>query len=114
MKPADLDQQVTIERATRTSDGRGGYTTVWAAVTTIGNNGVLFAHVKARSGSEAERAERLDATQVYDVTVWAHEVTDLRVTDRVSWEGTVMQIRAMPPAQRANFRTLTCQAGVAT
>ncbi len=58
---AMLREPVTFERLTRTSDGQGGYTEAWAAISGAPDR----AYVKAMSGSERWRSDRVEATSNY-------------------------------------------------
>ena len=53
-----LSEPISIERAAKASDGAGGYTEVWAAI----SGAPTRAHAKALSGSERWASQRIEAT----------------------------------------------------
>ena len=61
---SDLQTVVSFEREDRTSDGAGGYSRTWAAI----SGAVTRAHVKAMSGSERYDSDRVEASARYRVT----------------------------------------------
>jgi SPP1 family predicted phage head-tail adaptor len=60
-----LNEVVDIQRATRTSDGAGGFTTVWGTLA----GSPTRASVKALSGAERFASERVEATSKWRVVV---------------------------------------------
>ena len=60
-----LKTSVEIQRATRTSDGAGGWAVVWAVIPTAPSR----AFVKALSGSERWASERKEATTKWRAVV---------------------------------------------
>lgn len=102
-----LDQSVTIKRRTQTPDGQGGVTE------TVSDYDTPFAHVRMLSSSEAVAAERLEGKA--NVMVVLRGRSDLLLTDAISWNGTVMQIRGGLPAHpRAKWLELVCELGAAS
>lgn len=104
----ELDTQLTIQRATRTSDGGGGFTESWATLYTV------WARLEAMTGDEVLHADRVQAQQRYKVTVRAQEVPALRASDRVLWGTIALNIRSLPDPGRGLWRELICEAGVGT
>lgn len=102
----ELQEQITVQRAVRTSDGAGGFAQAWGTLYT------LWCKVEAQSGDELLRAERVQAQQRYKITVRANEAPDLRASDRVVWNGSPLNIRALPEVGRSLWRELICEAGV--
>jgi len=82
-----LREPVTFQRKTRTSDGAGGYTTGWAAI----SGAPTRAMVKAMSGRERWASERVEATANYRVVV--RYFADLNEVDRVLIRDRPCQIR---------------------
>lgn len=64
-KASMLRTAVEFQRETTTSDGMGGVTTSWAAISDSPNR----AHVKALSGSERYASDRVEATARLRVVV---------------------------------------------
>lgn len=81
-----LRHSISIERATKTPDGAGGTTVTWASI------GTVQALVKPVSGSERVFAQRIEANTSHLIyTRWR----DILPSDRVNFNGRVMQIRAI-------------------
>lgn len=74
---AMLREPVTFQRKTRTSNGAGGFTEVWATV----SGAPTMAYVKAVSGGERWASERVEARATHRVVVRYFE--DLTEVDRV-------------------------------
>lgn len=102
-----LDQQVQVERLSRTPDGQGGYAETWTVVYTP------FAQVTPTAGGEQVRGERVAAEAGYEVVIHAVDAPDLTEVDRLVWDGVRLNIRRAPPAQRSVWRYLDCDRGVA-
>lgn len=60
-----LREAVEFQRATKVSDGAGGYTEVWAAI----SGASTLAQVKALSGGERFASERIESTTKWRITV---------------------------------------------
>lgn len=60
-----LREPVTFQRATKESDGAGGYSEVWKPLAGASD----MAHVKALSGSERFASERVEASTSWRITV---------------------------------------------
>lgn len=104
-----FDQQITVERATRTSDGQGGAAVTWATVFT------LFAAVRDSGGSENSRdGDRIEATGRVLFTIQRIDAVGLLESDRVVWDGVTYNVEHITIASRALYRTLTCTRGKAT
>lgn len=63
MKAGDLRNRIAIRRATRTDNGKGGYTTSWSDVA------VVFAKVIGLTGREAVMDQVLQGIQVYRIHI---------------------------------------------
>lgn len=83
----DLREPVEFQRKTRTSDGAGGFTDAWAAI----SGAPTRAMVKAMSGRERYASDRLEASANYRiVTRYFDGLTEV---DRVEIRGRPGQIR---------------------
>lgn len=80
----DLIETVVIQRATRTADGRGGWTETWADQATV------YAKVRPLSGSEVWRFDRLNA--VASLMVVIRYRAGVLPSDRVLIRGTAHNI----------------------
>lgn len=76
-----LREVVTFQRKTRTSDGAGGFTTAWAAI----SGAPTRAMVKAMSGGERWASMRTEATATHRVVV--RYFADMVEGDRVLIRG---------------------------
>lgn len=65
MTPASLKTLITIERQTRTADGQGGWTEVWAADPVGG----VYARVQNMSGTKRYEADRTESTNLVNFFV---------------------------------------------
>jgi SPP1 family predicted phage head-tail adaptor len=65
MNAGMLREPITFQRATKVSDGAGGYTEAWAAI----SGAPTQAHVKALSGGERYASERIEAGTKWRITV---------------------------------------------
>jgi len=83
----ELDQRITFQRQTLTSDGQGGATKSWATLATV------WALARARSGTEVAKMARVEATALYLFVVRYR--ADLRESDRIVWGGVNFNIRAI-------------------
>lgn len=72
-----LTEPVEFQRATKTSDGAGGYVEAWTAL----DGSSALAHVKALSGGERYASERTEATSKWRVT--ARYFSGLLESDKV-------------------------------
>lgn len=87
---------IRVERATRTSDGAGGYTSAWATVTAAPKR----AHVKFKSGREYMASERVEASAGYAVTM--RYFAGLLEADRIVIDGRTHNIRAIDNVEFRN------------
>jgi SPP1 family predicted phage head-tail adaptor len=93
-----MDQEVAIQRMTRTSDGAGGYTETWATLSTV------WAHVGPKAGREHLADGRINASYVNVFTLYYQD--GLQEADRIVWGGENWNIRGI---RRAGGRELTMQ-----
>ena len=90
MSAGTLDQQITLQRFTRTPDGGGGFTEAWADFVT---DATPWANVKAKGGREGMTEGRTTATFVVVFTIYNRaDVTEL---DRIMWGGIAYNIRGI-------------------
>lgn len=99
MKCCDLNsgklrRQITIEREQRVSDGAGGSTITWSTVATP------RAFIKPMSGGERLQAMRLEATVTHRIFIRYR--SDLLTSDRINYNGRLMQIRALINLEERN------------
>jgi SPP1 family predicted phage head-tail adaptor len=109
MNAGMLREPITIERAARTSDGAGGFTVAWAAISGAPDR----AHVKALSGSERYAADRTEATTRWRITFRYFD--GLLESDRVIIRTRAYNIRFINNLElRDKWLTLDLDGGVAT
>jgi SPP1 family predicted phage head-tail adaptor len=63
MRIGDLTKRITLQRPTRTADGMGGYTVVWADVATV------FAAIWPTSAREALEADKPQMTTTHRIRI---------------------------------------------
>jgi SPP1 family predicted phage head-tail adaptor len=109
MSAGMLREPVTIQRATKVSDGAGGYTETWATLSGAPDR----AHVKALSGSERFASDRVEATTRWRITV--RYFAGLRDSDRVVIRSIAYNIRFINNLEmRDLWLVLDLDGGVAT
>ena len=104
-----LREPISIQRATKTSDGAGGYTETWAAVT----GSPARAGVKASGGAERWASERIEAVATWKFTIryWS----GLREEDRIVMRSTAYNITHIDNVEFADrWLIVTATKGVAT
>lgn len=108
--PPLLDQQLTIERITRTADAQGGYAETWETLYTP------FAELLSDgSGAESSRdGERIEATGRVVFRFYRIDAEGLLESDRVVWNGVTYNIDHISPVTHGLFRTMSCTRGKAT
>ena len=102
MSSTGLKQKlITIERAVRTPDGQGGFSTTWTPRCTV------WAHERPLMGREAIAAQQLSAVLS---SVWEiHYRTDVSVTDRIRFGTRVLEIAGvMDPEDARRELQLLC------
>jgi len=104
-----LRTPVTFQRKTRTSDGAGGFTEAWAAIT----GAPTRAQVKAKSGSERWLSERTEASAQFTVTV--RYFAGLLESDRIVSAGKAHNVRFINNVEQRNrWLVIDVTAGVAS
>jgi SPP1 family predicted phage head-tail adaptor len=81
-----LKHSITFQRATRTSDGSGGVTKVWATIAGAPTRG----NMKAASGGERFASARIEATYTHKLVT--RYFTGLLDSDRVTFAGKAYDI----------------------
>lgn len=109
-----LREAVTFERKTRTSDGAGGFTDAWAAISGAPDR----AMVKPMSGSERYASQRVEATATHRiVTRFVDDGTGnhiVREDDRATIRGRDYNIRYIANVDFGDqWVEMTAQVGVA-
>jgi len=104
----DLRQPVVVQRVTYTPDGSGGQDKTWADFATI----YCFVENKASDERFADGAlGRIRTFERWEFTTWRR--TDITVEDRLSWNGTLWNIRGVENVlSRNKFLRLIAEAGV--
>lgn len=107
MKAGDLDQRVTIQRSTATSDGMGGQVLTWATAQE------LWANVKSVKGREIDHFGRLVTVETYLVIVrYGHTITTV---DRIVWGQKTMNIlSAQDRDGDRRWLTILAETGIGT
>ncbi|HVQ09530.1 MAG TPA: phage head closure protein [Allosphingosinicella sp.] len=98
---------MTIEVGTRTPNGQGGYTIVWAPVATAPN---VRAEIIGLSGDEALKAGIERNVQQWRVTIRRRE--DVTAKHRLKEGSVVYDIKSVMPDPRSEAATLLiCETG---
>jgi SPP1 family predicted phage head-tail adaptor len=107
--PGKLDQRVTFQTATLTSDGMGGSTRAWGSVP---STPTVWANVRAMGGTEAMQADQQQATTRYLFTV--RNRTDISEDDRIVWRSENYNIRRIErEGTRKMYLIIEAERGVA-
>jgi len=102
-----LRHTITIEREQAISDGAGGSYLTWTTVATP------RAFIKPMSGGERLQAMRLEATVTHRIFIRYRD--DLLTSDRINFDGRLMQIRALINLEERNrWLEIYADEGVAT
>jgi SPP1 family predicted phage head-tail adaptor len=102
-----LRHRITIQRQSYTPDGAGGGTNTWTDYASI------RAFIKPMSGNERLFSMRLEAETTHRIFIRYR--ADLTTTDRISFNGRLMQIRALINLEEANkYIEIYADEGVAT
>ena len=108
MKIGKLDRRITIERATLTLNDYGERAETWTTLATV------WAEVNYRgSGSESIQSDQVYAVQpVHFILRYSSTVSDVRPSDRVSYNGQLYQIEAVQEIGREEgLRLVTTSTG---
>ena len=104
-----LREPVVFQRATRTSDGAGGYTDAWATI----SGAPTRAGVKALSGGERFNSSRIEASTKWRITV--RYFSGLVESDRVEIRSKAYNIRFINNVElKDRWLIIDLDGGVAT
>lgn len=88
MQPGDMDQRITLQIPTLTSDGAGGQTSAWGNVP---STPIVWASVRPARGGERMDEDRMNARAIYVFTI--RNRTDLDERCRIVWRGENYNVR---------------------
>lgn len=110
MAAGHLRDRVTFQRATRTSDGRGGASILWQNLVTV------WGGFRPERGREQLAAGRLESSVAGILTVRSSvETRAVAAADRVLIDDVAYQVRTIiNPDRRDKYLELTIERGVAT
>jgi SPP1 family predicted phage head-tail adaptor len=104
--PSTLDQRITIQQETRTTDAYGGATSAWTDLATV------WAGARPLSGRERADFAAVEAPATYRFTI--RRRSDLTDAMRISWNSQVFNIRFISdPGSRALYMSIDAERGVA-
>lgn len=107
MDPGQLDQRVTLQSVSSTTDAGGGRVETWATVAT------LWANVRPLSGRERLQADQIESPANYRVTI--RRRTDITTDKRIVWKGKNLNIRFDGfNSPREGYMTFDAEMGVET
>lgn len=104
-----LREPITVQRATRVSDGAGGFSETWAAV----SGAPTWAMAKATGGGERWASERIEATAGMSFTMryWS----GLTEADRIVMRGVAYNVRHIDNVEMQDrWMVVKAERGVAT
>lgn len=108
-KPGKLTERITFEENTSVSDGLGGVTDGWAA---ISSNATVWAQVFPSSGREESGDGRINATGVYVFVI--RNRSDIQEAYRLVWQGENYNIRQIKRVSaRSMYLTIEAERGAA-
>lgn len=109
VKRSELQTVVSFERESRVSDGAGGFTRTWAAISGASTR----ARVKAMSGAERYHSDRIEASARFRLT--CRYFSGLKEADTVVINGTRYNIRFINNLDLADrWYIIDLDGGVAT
>lgn len=109
MNAGMLREPVTFERAAKVSDGAGGFTETWSAISGASDR----AHVRATSGAERWASNRTEAVTQWRIVV--RYFSGLLESDRVVIRGRAYNIRFVNNIEmRDRWLEIDLTGGVAT
>ena len=85
-----MDQRVTFQVPTLSSDGGGGQVAAWGNIPTTPT---VAARVQPKSGREGMEEDRMSAQSVFEITI--RNRTDINERMRIVWLGENYNIRAV-------------------
>ena len=104
-----MDRRIGIQRATLTANAYGERAETWATLATV------WAEIQYKEGSgrEAVQSDQLYSSQpVHFIIRYSSDVSDIRPSDRVSYNGDTYQIEGIQEiGRREGFRIVTTLRG---
>jgi SPP1 family predicted phage head-tail adaptor len=104
-----MDRRIGIQRATLTANAYGERAETWATIATV------WAEVQYKEGSgrEAVQSDQVYSSQpVHFIIRYSSDVSDIRPSDRVSYNGNTYQIEGVQEIGRGEgFRIVTSLRG---
>lgn len=108
-RPGQLDQRVTLQEATETSDGGGGSIQAWANFST---DATVWAEVYPMSGNENENGGSINASGMWRFVI--RNRSDVTERDRILWDSEPYNIRRVARrGGREMYLTIEAERGVA-
>ena len=105
-----LDERITLQSATRTADGAGGFTVSWANLPSVPT---VWASIKPVRGSEGNAEDRVNARSTALFTI--RNRSDLDESVRIVWRGEVWNIREIRrTGPRPLYLVILAERGVAS
>ena len=109
MRPGQLDQQITLRRLTKTADGGGGFTEVWADFAT---DATVWADVHPLYGKEGAEDGAVNASGAWVFHIRNRD--DVSEVDQIRWGGEDYNIsRVMRRGSREMYLRIEAVRGVA-
>lgn len=103
----NLDQRITLQSYTTTSDGAGGQTRTWADLASVPD---VWAKVEAKGGSEGFSSDRVEAVGSFVFTI--RNRTDLDERMRIVWGGENYNVRTiLREGSRAMYLKIVAERG---
>jgi SPP1 family predicted phage head-tail adaptor len=101
MRAGDLDQRITLRRATFTTNGFNEPAATWSDLVTV------WAARRDASASEVYRAQEVGAQITARFTIrWSSQISDVSPTDRVAFDGREYNITAVRDVGRRKWREI--------
>ena len=108
-KIGQMDQRITLQRATETDNVLGGSDVTWGD---LASNPTVWAHVRPLGGREAMIADGVSAEQKHLFTL--RNRSDITEADRIVWLGAPFNIRRIErEGTRAKYLSIEAERGVA-
>jgi len=103
MQPGEMNEVITIERASYTTNAGGGSVEAWAQL-----GPKSYAKVTPVRGNEQVRAAQVGSSTMYEIGLYRR--TDVNEADRiVRSNGDVLRIRSAPSETNAAFMTIMAE-----
>lgn len=112
MQPGRMDQRITLQRVTRTTDAIGGTTETWEDLETV------WAYIRPLAGAEAQDAQRVSPQTRFRAVIWwkgdASGSPYYTAADKVVWRGREYGIESVVPVGRNERMELRLIEGAVT